>query len=316
MNKNRFLTVFLFSILLTVSVGCNSQIEVSVAETSQEGGKTNTPLVCPTGFVLVPSNSIVGAENDFCVMKYEAKSDGFGGVESKAESTPVTSVTIAQAKTHCQNLNAANSVVDKYDLISNPEWMAIARNIENVARNWTGDSVGVGCVRQGNIGSVPTCDVGISSYDHGGTPDFGSTRLNENLASLYLDNENIIMDFGGNVSEWVDWTLDPTLNADLLQGSRPYVTADGSTVTSWREFKNIDVFPGSEVTIDMITPFSATFDSTDGLGTYLSYTSGTHALRGGHFWNDNLNGGIYTLSFQPTAALSFGTIGFRCVFRE
>jgi len=39
-----------------------------------------------------------------------------------------------------------------YHLITNWEWMAIARDIEQVPENWTGGAVGSGMIKRGNVG--------------------------------------------------------------------------------------------------------------------------------------------------------------------
>ena len=62
-------------------------------------------IECPTGYVAVPSNSDIGVDNGFCVMKYEAKNDGSGNPISQAEATPWVSINQADTKAACRSLN-------------------------------------------------------------------------------------------------------------------------------------------------------------------------------------------------------------------
>jgi len=118
---------------------------------------------------------------------------------SKAEVKPWVDTTQTNAKAKCRSLNTETSDNDidndmgddgTYALISNPEWMAIARNVENIKSNWTSGTVGGGCLFRGNVGNAlpcngPSTDQVDSGYAELGA-DFGSER-NE-LAKLTLDN--------------------------------------------------------------------------------------------------------------------------------
>ena len=64
-------------------------------------------------------------------------------------------LTQVDALIHCNSLNTETNLLDNesdlhnngtYSLLSNLEWIAIAKNIENVAVNWTGGVVGTGCL--------------------------------------------------------------------------------------------------------------------------------------------------------------------------
>ena len=147
-----------------------------------ESSTSESTSPCPDGYILVPSNSEVGVQNDFCVMKYEAKAwndvnsddiidygevnaNGCNEVDcttdnwglsnhipvSMPENHPWRKIDQASAKSECTSLGA------NYDLISNPEWMTIARNVESVDTNWSGGSVGSGCLFRGNNGLDDDC---------------------------------------------------------------------------------------------------------------------------------------------------------------
>jgi hypothetical protein len=77
-------------------------------------------------------------------MKYEAKDDGSGNAVSQANTTPWVSINQVDAWDECDSLNTEDTRTNidndtnndgTYALISNPEWMTIARNVENVDTN-------------------------------------------------------------------------------------------------------------------------------------------------------------------------------------
>ena len=100
------------------------------------GDNQNMPRhSCPTGWVLVPGNSSFGTE-DFCVMKYEAKLDATTkNPVSVAAGAPWVNISWYEAKNACKRVGA--------HLITDPEWMTIARNIEALAINDMDDDAGV-----------------------------------------------------------------------------------------------------------------------------------------------------------------------------
>ncbi|MCM0607150.1 MAG: hypothetical protein KA715_13755 [Xanthomonadaceae bacterium] len=126
-------------------------------------------------------------------MQFEAKNDGSGNPFSQDVTIPWNSITAVAAKAKCQSLGAA------YDLISNPEWMVIARNVEKVSINWSSGVVGSGCLMSGNCLNGNAC-----SYSTG-TSDFGPVAGRNSKASLTLSSGSLIWDFSGNQWEFVDW---------------------------------------------------------------------------------------------------------------
>ena len=129
----------------------------------------STPdIECPAEYIRVPANSDVGVDNDFCVMKYEAKNgnnDPLNSPElnkaiSQADKTPWVEINQNDSRTACKALNSesGNSNINDdtgddgtYALISNPEWMALARNVESVPENWTSGTINTGCIKRGNV---------------------------------------------------------------------------------------------------------------------------------------------------------------------
>lgn len=251
---------------------------------------------CPIGYIQVPGNSGLGV-SDFCVMQFEAKNDGAGNPTSQASGSPWVSINLTNAKNECTSLGA------NYDLISNPEWMAIARNVESVAANWTGGAVGSGCLFRGNVGGANNCTGGASGYNASG-PDSGTSRSDNGTASLTLTNGREIWDLSGNVWEWVDWTLGGGL------GSTP------SCASGAREFPAVNCGPLSSNDYLPENPSGQTpanYDSSFGLGRFIGGSGGT-VRRGGH-WAVGGLAGAFTLNIGNSSGYNSSILGFRCVYR-
>ncbi len=261
-------------------------------------------ISCPNGYIMVPGNATVGAPDNFCVMQYEAQNSG-GNPASESSGVPWTSISQVNAKVECTSLGAS------FDLISNPEWIAIARNIENVAANWTSNIVGQGCLKRGNIDGLNGCVGGDSSYD-GGSPDNVGSRTNYNgTAELILDNGNTIFDFSGNVWEWVDWTLGGDLETDMTQANRASI--DGTPEAVYLELSALNYFTAHSP-VTALLPSDSTFNADQGMGRYIAGTSGGAAIRGG-CWYSSTHAGVFALALDDLSSAAGTNGGFRCVFR-
>ena len=272
-------------------------------------------ISCPTGYILVPANAIVGAPDNFCVMKYEAQNSD-GTPVSETSGVPWTLIDQDTAKAACKGIDT------NYDLISNPEWMAIARNVENVAENWTGNSVGIGCLKRGNVGSTDACDDGNlgttdSSYTGANPDNVGSRTGYNDTAELVLDNGNSIFDLSGNVWEWVDWTIGGILE-QITPANKAYDSGDNEPQSSYQEFKFLDtnIEASDEMPLISWQATNPDFLSTNGIGSYYAgdKTSGGATLRGGS-WDYGSSVGVFALVLAASSVDSQPYIGFRCVFR-
>ena len=326
---------FLFTIFFTLLLACGGGSDKKNGNDSgSENPVVEDPIAedpilppsieCPTGYIAVPSNSDVGVDNDFCVMKYEAKNKGAATTDttddmpvSKPEESPVWSISQNDARSACKNLNSESNDSDidndtgddgTYALISNPEWMTIARNIENVDKNWTSGTVGTGCLFRGNVGATVPCQGGVESgYDKGSfEPDFGLDR--PDLAKLTLDNGEEIWDFSGNIVEFIDW--------NVAQADKAYVLADESPINSVKEFTALDTKIDDDDVMSPNTwqPTNPTLDSTNGIGRYNARGETNHvAVRGGN-WGNGSDAGVFALGFNSEAnTVLFAS--FRCVYR-
>ena len=316
------------------------------------------PVVIDSGvYIEVPANGDkdLGGVPAFCVMKYEAKRDtsagGVGTAVSKEDGKPWQGVQQEDAIERCKLLNseASDGGIDNdvnedgtYALISNPEWISLARNIENVPANWTSGIVGTGCLFRGNVGAELPCEgpegpAGSevnSGYSHG-RPDYGQNR--SSTAKLILSNESNekeIWDLSGNLFERAEHLFH--------KAERPYVSKDGdpnvcnTSATNchpnpcdpndnsvcdperlkWRDFKDLDRNIGKMRYLWAPSNLNLDEDLNKDYG-FGGYWRGNNrhpffdASHGGAF-NTLKNAGIFTLMFvRDTVASS----GFRCVYR-
>ena len=310
---------------------------------------------CPDGYIQVPANAGLSV-SAFCVMKYEAKAwndvnsngvldsgeeDADGCNESGCTTSnwglatykpgsgvyghPWRRISQANAWNECDSLNteSGRTNIDNdtntdgtYALVSNPEWMTIARNVENVATNWTDGSVGSGCLLRGNVGGTNVCTGGDSGYN-GSDPDSGASRSDNGTASLTLDNGEEIWDFSGNVWEWVDWDMSSTL-ATVTPANKAYVTSEGSPQSAWKEFRDLgsNIAGGDEMFPDSWQATDTNLQGADGIGRYFaaSNSSGGAARRGGR-WINGADAGAFALNLNASSSSATSFIGFRCVYR-
>lgn len=279
-------------------------------------------LDCPANFIPVAPNSAVGTTSEFCVMTYEAKcvgtscptaTPGANAVAtSQAAGNPWGTISPINSKTACTNLNALNGVSNKYDLISNPEWMTIAYSLESVAANWSGSAVGSGHLNRGwsghigddgfvNSGVAPSTSAACLYNSAANT--CSSTGLHKLKRTHTLSNGEVIWDFAGNLLEWVDWGLGGVFN------SGPTSCAGGNVEipnVSCGALAAADYMPGNPGGITAIH-----YNSTYGLGRFTGGSGGA-AVRGGYF-NSGWFAGPFRLDLSFTSLNS--AIGFRCVYR-
>lgn len=287
--------------------------------------------ICPTGYVSVPANPVVGVNSNFCVMKYEAKawndtnsngiidagevdSDGCGEGActtgnwatiptykpvSQEANLPWRRISQDPARNACNSLNASGET--NYALISNPEWMALVRNIEAQNANWSGGLVGNGLLLQGNNGLNT-----VSSYD-GSDPESGSGR---DLKAMHvLSNGEEIWDISGNVWEWVDWNVTPA--------NKAYSSVDGGPVTAWRELTVLDRLIGTtdEMFVQSWQPANTNFNSSQGVGQYFARSSSGGAAVRGAASSNGIEAGVFSLDLFNVFTNTDINIGFRCVYR-
>ncbi len=277
-----------------------------------EGGVTGTFAIlvskgiCPNGYVPVTGNSTLGT-TDFCVMQYEAKN--VAGAVSQASTAPWVSINAYNAQNECESLSDLN-FPGTFTLISNPEWMTIARDIERTASNWSGGVVGSGHIPRGHsdeqqsTGNALTVDSTNDSYTGTGNNSGQAPGSGWEQKRIHtLSNGSVIWDFAGNVWEWVDWD---TSSTGFSNGP-----TDGPN--SWLDFPNLF---GSMTANDLL-PAIASNDHTRSFGRW--YGDGGAALRGGGWFSLNPSGlgvaGVFALHIGFNGWVTNPHFGFRCVYR-
>lgn len=291
----------------------------------------NGILNCAEGYVGIPGSATFQT-NDFCVMKYEAKcacsNATTGGLTtpftsnltynnssqpctgsvascaapsnlipvSTSSGPPIGNVSQTAAKTYCQNIGG--------HLMTNAEWMTIARNLEQVTTNWYGGeggtclnlagAVGTNYMLLGNYGlSVfsPALD-GSSACGSGGTTAI-YTR------DLKLSTGETIKDISGNVAEWVDATCAPGTGTGNYYGTLgPHEWTNSNFDDYERAFSG---------------PSNSSWNHDRGIGQYRGCTANNNVfLRGGHL-NSGFDAGIFDLRLNQDNDDVNSLWGFRCV---
>jgi prepilin-type N-terminal cleavage/methylation domain-containing protein len=310
----------------TVARGNDGRVYVNPTETLP------SLRTCPTGYIRVPGNSLYNTK-DFCVMKYEAKAvsttDTTTGlttpntgentiandttattaannraIASVASGFPIAIITQSTAASYCSTAGAS--------LITNAEWMTIARNIEAQLSNWTtgtaaSSAIGTGGLYRGHSDDVSPSTALAAGADNDGYIGTGNSGFSIERRTHTLSNGEIIWDLSGNVWEW---TNDTILGKDQPTGS--------STGFGWRQYTAITNY--GTLSYDLTRPSNPAWNSTQNMGQI--YSDGTSSnntsfafLRGGA-WADTTNAGVFTLYLGNPPSFTAGNFGgFRCVLR-
>lgn len=298
---------------------------------------SNGIMDCPAGYIPVPGSATFET-SDFCVMQYEAKcanistptqglsspftvsqtyNDYYHAVDSPngvpctsvnskivvstASGNSIGNISQSDAKLRCEAIGG--------HLITNNEWMTIARNLEQVSSNWTGvGGVGSGQISRGHFGSTIAMPDGSSSHGSVSSTDPYYKR------DLMLLSGDTIKDFSGNLAEWVN---DVCKQGD---GFGKYYDNDDGTVSSY-EWSDPAKFDDYERGVS--GPFSASFSSAQGVGQYTECTLDDNAFLRGGASDESVSVGIFSLDLRRnqwnTNNGDYGLgnerylYGFRCV---
>jgi formylglycine-generating enzyme required for sulfatase activity len=270
---------------------------------------------CPYNYVKISANPSLGTNDTFCVAKYEMKCVGdltgsnctSGTAISQATSKPWTNLTQAEAKTACSNLGA------DYHLITNPEWMTLAREIELKTTNWSNQQVSISQkLARGHSFNLP--DEVVEAYPTDEFPCYNmledsETSISNNNCSANVWHEKrrtyfttsgqAIWDISGNVWEWIDYE-----NAN----DKP------TPAHTWSEVEDL--------TASVSFPVASYMPATSGLiavinniGVGYANANGSDGImkRGGNY-DHGVAAGIYSFTMRDSATTKNNLIGFRCVF--
>ncbi len=282
------------------------------------------PNVFPRNWIKVPGNSLYGTA-DFWVMQFEAKYSISGksannantcryeqnydtwdwgkigtdcpsswsntNVVSSPNGSPIAGVTHNEAKAICESLGA--------HLITNQEWMTIARNAANQKQNWTSGTVGTGYLFNGNSGDS---NRGYNGPD----PDKGFPR--NPRAILTLSNNQSIYDLSGNVYEHVMKDADDT----LVQSPQPNTSANDG---QWKFSQFTSLVGYGTLSYNEIRPANDTWNTDKGVGGIYHYDGAAPSnrvlLRGGD-WQNGSYAGAFVLSLNWCTTNQGYDVGFRC----
>ena len=153
-------------------------------------------------WVLVPGNRALGT-SPFLVMKFEAKNVG-GVPTSQPEGTPWVNISQSEARAVCE--------AQGWRLMTDTEWIALARNIESVGWNWSGGHPGNGQMSDGHSDRSPNHAlpvVDIRNHCCGTGQTCPGNTWNSQRRTYRLTNGQYIWDLGGNVWEWTDSLNNP-----------------------------------------------------------------------------------------------------------
>ena len=325
----------------TVARGNNGRSYVNTTETAAN-------LSCPTGYIKVPGNSLYQTK-DFCVMKYEAKAvdinkptvglltpnTGFNTIDnidtattsangraiaSVASGYPIARITQTTAIDYCANQNTVSGA----SLITNAEWMTIARNIEAQNSNWfntatpTVNQVGSGGLWRGHSDNsqdnvlVASTDDNLGYVNTNNSPNSANGWSGWQERRTYtLSNGETIWDLSGNVWELINDTI---LGKDQPTGSSP-----GATSREYNTGLSNSITNFGTLGRDLVGPSNPDWNSTQNMGQIyndgINSPNQTFALHRGGGRGSAISAGVFAmiLSYAPSTRGSI--IGFRCVLR-
>ena len=222
-----------------------------------------------------------------CIMKYEAKNVG-GVATSQAEGAPWVNINQDNAKAACAKIGA--------HLLTNAEWMALARDIEDNSVNWQGT-----VLNRGHSDNAPANSLAAST-DNDPYSGTGQTT-GEQKRTHKLSNGQTIWDFASNVYEWVDKTIPSQLNMEPSKS--PFGTGEIKSITNWGN-TGLSYFE--------VGAKDNNLDGAKGIGRIL-YSSSDNTprafIRGG-VWGNISYAGVFALYLYNSPSSSYSGIGFRC----
>ncbi|MFA5125375.1 MAG: hypothetical protein WC462_00025 [archaeon] len=306
---------------------------------SSNGERALDYFVCPSEYVLVPKNAYFDV-NSFCVMKFNAKN--VSGVPTSQAADAPWSLSVSSAYSTCATLGAG------YHLITNREWMTIARNIEDTNINDMDDDNGVqlavghsdgggflaatthpiisGCdlnntmENSSNAYVESSCEIrgnGVDDKGYYGTGNqwdtvYASGSGKSQLRVQVLSNKEIIWDLAGNTHDVVDLMEDgtaiPTGDACTSSSDNSYYQNDGSNECT---FQNGFAKTGAVDKKYEMGP-SGNYNRNNGVGLITGTGASVAAWKGGaRDWTNS--SGIYSVYMWSGITTNDGSEGFRCV---
>ena len=264
-------------------------------------------------WILVFGNPTLGT-NDFYVMKYEATfknltkkiqnkyktwnwtgSSGDMSIMSSPNYEPIASINQTEARDACSSLGSG------YHLITDAEWVTIARLAENNPSNWNSSQVGIGFMYSGHNDHTPSNMLAASTNDSDGYYRTNNSYNSNQRRTLNISG-NMIWDFSGNVEEWDNDTISANTGAKL--GKSSWGTYEWSSISN--SFLNYG-------------PTDHSLNSTNGVGeVYTGGESGSTLygfIRGGAWYSGATAGAFALFLYEIPSAMDW-SIGFRCSYSK
>jgi formylglycine-generating enzyme required for sulfatase activity len=303
------------------------------------------PSSCPEGYIPVPGNHLYGTMNErggFCVMKWEAKTDANSTVQTACRNNAnyfqfshgktgtgydcnVSSYNIVSTSENYPIVNIAQSDASTFDskeacasagghLITNKEWMTIARNIELVPDNWSGGSIGNGYLPRGNSDNILVG--GTYVYD-GTTPGTGI-----NKRTLKLTNGQEVWDLAGNLFNWTSTDYNESeKNLPILDAEGYlYIYPEYNDLFNVFEVEMTDTYTVTYKDIDLaykdLFLLNSDYNRDNGIGYFdfeLDAGFGIYSFLRGGCWNYGTDAGVLDLHLYRTPGSRYNNIGLRCV---
>ncbi|HRK09270.1 MAG TPA: hypothetical protein PLZ57_15990 [Pseudobdellovibrionaceae bacterium] len=296
--------------LLMVDWGANEGdgLDIAISEVHAE-----MAIHCPEDYVRVRARPEVGTQHDFCVMRAHARSDSREPRRDRAKLITDLSRRAATNFMHHHAQRACKNLGPGFALISNVEWMTIARDLEMQPENWSSGKVGVGVFVRGHTDDSPRHPLNIENlndpYDQTGNSAVDKPGEGwEQRRTFVLSSGEVIWDFSGNYWHWVDWYVDGPERARSLQ---PHLREG-----DWLHFDEVDLAQAANSKMPPESWSPLHLGREHGLGRYLpgEFAHGGYAMRGGSWLNDS-RAGVYSLSLAFAGACAPAGISFRCVYR-
>lgn len=250
-----------------------------------------------------------------------AATSGFE-IVSKKDDYPIAALTQEQAIAACKSLGSG------YHLVTNKEWMTMARNIESQSQNRSGWVVWIWGIYRGLTNetlSATSLGCAFSNVNGSGLVAVAWTDSNnlfvrtdcQSKRQLQFSNGQIIWDLAGNVWEHVnwantlDWTYYNTLNGNICSGSTDtrysYAWNDGVSECSYiNNYSTSQIWPGI-----------ASLNASNWIWRVWSFGATQYRnrvlLRWGQAW-DHQYAWLYNFYANRWNTSATNAVGFRCAY--
>jgi hypothetical protein len=243
-------------------------------------------------------------------MKWEAKRGPGDYPVATAALTPWLTNDPEMAKAACRGLNVHLGILrDRFDLISNEEWMEIAHAVEAIKDNWVGDQLKGGHIHANeNNSPMRPLDGQTANVAPSGEKIFDRR--------LYVNQDEVVWDLSGNVFEIVDWTRG---GPSLDKGPRGCACNSNTGIARSLADVQGDACRCSGIAPAAYLPAIASPDLGKryvGLAHICGDDSPATVVFRGGYHSHGTNGGIFFFGRENLAGANYaGKVGFRCVYR-